>query len=69
MRNPEVLTTKHETLDSQSKASHKRGAFVCKNRRLDLSAPLKGMNSKSPTLKRPCHPIFNLFKRVERVFT
>ena len=29
-----------KTLVSQSKAS--KGAFLCENRRLDLSAPLKG---------------------------
>ena len=40
MRNPEVWPTKHETLVSLSKSS--KGAFLCENRRLDLSAPLKG---------------------------
>ena len=40
MRNREVWPTKRETLVSQSKAS--KGAFVCDNRRLNLSAPIKG---------------------------
>ena len=40
MRNPEVWPTQLETLVSQSKASN--GVFLWENRRLDLSAPLKG---------------------------